>query len=186
MRILGSGQKNIRGARAFVKTQQFNDTDHLIIAVGSNDLADRSPDWCITETEIMIKEVKTRLPTGNIHIMPALERVDHSMYNIEVDSYNNKLKLVCAKHEVQYITTNNVISANKPYLFAEDKIHFNIKGCKALVRIIKTHMNEVLDMKPYGQYQIRQNPPIRYNNRGEDQKSPELLENFIKLLLKNR
>ena len=181
-------KKNIKGARPHISQEYFTEHDHVIVGVGSNDLTNRHPGWCLNEMESLIKDLRLQIPETNIHILPAFERLNSRPFNQDVSTYNEKLKLICAKHGVKCII-NDSINATNTHLLGEDNIHFNIKGCIALVRLIKTHMNSILNMKPYEQYQYtgKQRNSQGRNNSGSAKKSgqPNLLENFLKLLLKN-
>ena len=189
--VLGQGQKNIKGARSHISQQYFTEHDHIIVGVGSNDLTNRHPDWCINEhdeMELLIKDLRLQIPESNIHILPAFERLNNSPFNQDASTYNEKLKLLCAKHGVKYIL-NDSINTTNTHFFREDNIHFNMKGCIALVRLIKTHMNSSLNMKPYEEYKFsgKQRQPQNRNSSGSAKTNgqPNLLENFLKLLLKN-
>ena len=186
--VLGQGQKNIKGARSHISQQYYTKQDHVIIGVGSNDLTNRHPDWCTNEMELLIKDLRLQVPETNIHILPAFERLNNDPFNQDVNVYNEKIKLLCAKHGIKYIQ-NNSINTTNTHLYRDDGIHLNMKGCIALVRLIKTHMNTSLNMKPYEEYKVpgKQRLTQNRNASGPRKQSgqPNLLENFIKLLLKN-
>ena len=186
--VLGPGQKNIKGARSHISQQYYTHDDHVIVAVGSNDLTNRHPDWCINEMEYLIKDLRLQIPESNIHILPAFERLNNDPFNLDASAYNEKLKLLCAKYSIKHIQNNSINTTNSQF-FREDDIHLNMKGCIALVRLIKTHINSCLNLKPYEQYKFpgkqRQTQNRRSSGPAKQSGQSNLLENFLKLLLKN-
>ena len=129
---------------------------HLILGVGGNDLMDKDPGSCAKSMEGLIQCVRQQSASTEIHILPAFERLNNSQYNAKVSRFNEKLKQLCSSTECRFIE-NPVINSRSRALYS-DGIHFSELGMKSFARVIKTHLNPILGMKPYSEY-TRDNIP---------------------------
>lgn len=74
MTILGSGEKNIKGAENLCASHKL--PKHLIIGVGNNDLDKTPTNSCVAEMKRFIHSVRNKSNNCNIHILPTFERVN--------------------------------------------------------------------------------------------------------------
>ena len=159
--VLGPGKKCIEGAKEFVSFIVSKKTKHIVFGVGSNDLAKKETSSCVDEMKSLIEKTKVSHDSSKIHILPAFERVDEFDFNKKVKEFNENIKHFCETDDRCMFINNSIIYGNKPQLYS-DGIHFSELGQKSLVQIIKTHLNPLLGLKPYGEYKL--GPRIRQEN----------------------
>ena len=147
--VLGQSKKTINGAKEYLDNRR-NKSEHILLCVGSNDLATKSVDNTIRDMQNLLSNHAD--PDVAVHIFPAIERVDSPKFNQKVTDYNDKLYVLCANYMNCSVIDLHNIAASSRNLFAKDGIHFNFKGRKELVKCIKTHLNPALGMKPYSEY----------------------------------
>ena len=66
MTIIGSGEKNIKGAENFYASHKL--PEHLIIGVGNNDLDKKPTNSCVAEMKRLIHSVRSKSDNCSIHI----------------------------------------------------------------------------------------------------------------------
>lgn len=151
--VLGPGKKNIHGASEYIveNGSDINSSTEIVLMVGSNDLERNTPDANIEKMKDLIQICKQNLPRNQIHIMPAFIRLDNENYNKKLAVYN--LKLLSLEHEnICIIENKEITDCNCCRNLFDDGIHFSVKGTMALVRILKSHLNVRLGLKPYSEY----------------------------------
>ena len=89
---------------------------------------------------------------SDIHILPAFERVGEQAFNRKVKEFNDEIKVFCEKKSKCSFIENGIIYGYKTNMYS-DGIHFSALGQKNLVKILKTHLNTRLGLKPYSEYQ---------------------------------
>ena len=86
--ILGKDKKNISGASEYV--QGMSEVKHLVIGVGSNDLASTT-----TTVEAAVQSMSSLLqsvpPSTVIHVLPAFDRINEDVFNEKVQKFNTEL-----------------------------------------------------------------------------------------------
>ena len=145
--VLGKGKKNIAGAQEYIG--QLTGTKHVVIGVGSNDLAptSMSAQQAIDEMTSLLKSI----PNASVHLLPAFERIGESKFNDKVREYNNLLSDTVRTFSNVSIIKSGIHSRIAEF-YADDKVHFSDKGRSKLVRDIKTHLNPVLGITEYSKY----------------------------------
>ena len=89
----------------------------------------------------MLKPVKNYLvPNNNIHVIPALPRQRNAEYNRKFYRCNGLLYGMEA-NRINIVSNNDILERDS-YLFVQDGVHFSRSGTIAVVRIIKTHLNQ--------------------------------------------
>lgn len=153
-------KKNIQGAKEYINNNYKNIPKHeeIIIAVGSNDLHHKEVDTVIEDIESLVNLLNLKLPDNPVSVLPAFIRLGQRDFNRKVRKYNCKLLDLEQHCKINIIeNTDKYISEcqEHQHLFAQDGIHFSKSGTVALVKIIKTYLNEKFGMTPYSQYSDR-------------------------------
>jgi hypothetical protein len=100
----------------------------------------------------LLSHYKEKHPSASIHVLPAFERVNEGNFNGRVKLFNEEIKAFCAKdHNYKYIENRLIFSHNKS-VFQQNDIHFTVTGQKCLARILKSHLNPKLGLRPYEEY----------------------------------
>jgi hypothetical protein len=148
--VLGPGKKNIQGAREFVTyITPRNTKKNIVLGIGSNGLSNSTADRCISDMKDLLSHCKEKHPSASIHVLPAFERVNEGNFNGRVKLVNEEIKAFCAKdHNYEYIENRLIFSHNKS-VFQQNGIHFTVTGQKCLARILKSHLNPKLGLRPY-------------------------------------
>jgi len=141
-----------------------------VFGVGSNDLSEKETNTCVAEMKNLIQRTKISHKATTVHILPTFERVGEHDFNEKVMKFNKEIQQFCKKESKCEFIQNNVIFGNNKAMYS-DGIHFSALGQKNLVRIMKTHLNPILGLKPYTEYQTqsnqqyhRQKPNFAYAN----------------------
>ena len=144
--VLGPGKNNIQGAREFVTyITPRNTKKPIVLGIGSNGLS--TADRCISDMKDLLSHCKEKHPS--IHVLPAFERVNEGNFNGRVKLFNEEIKAFCAKdHNYEYIENRLIFSHNKS-VFQQNGIHFTVTGQKCLARLLKSHLNPKLGLRPY-------------------------------------
>ena len=150
--VLGPSSKNIKGAKEFMKTLQGNSAQHIVVGVGGNDLSMRDSGETAEEMLQLIQSIVDHSKEAQIHILPVFERMNQPTYNTEAEKFNRELLTLPSKFSNVHVIQNDEISVKMSRLFTHDGIHFNGMGKRALVRILKGHLNSALGLKPYTNY----------------------------------
>ena len=85
--VLGVGKKNLDGAMQNV--QSLKSPQHVVVGVGSNDIATKSPKSTVSQIENLV--VCAQKKQCSVHILSLLERMDQEDYNERVRNVNDKL-----------------------------------------------------------------------------------------------
>lgn len=163
--VLGAGKKNLEGAMQYV--QSLESPQHIVVGVGSNDIATKSSESIVTQIENLV--VCAQKKQCSVHILSLLERMDQEDYNDRVRTVNDKLSESLKDTEnVYFIRVDSYLNAENPQLYGVDGVHLNDDGRKTLVKLMKDHLNHKLGMKPYKDYGERsENSERNSNHAGE-------------------
>lgn len=127
--------------------ENINSSKHIVLGVGNNDLSSKSVDICIQEMKQLIQISKGK---GSIHVLPCFERIGKKDYNENVHQFNHAIQNLCeSQNDVFFINNSQSINHNYRSAFQRDGIHFSETGKRAFVRLIKTHLNPHIGLKPY-------------------------------------
>jgi hypothetical protein len=132
MTILGSGEKNIKGAENFCASHKL--PKHLIIGVGNNDLDKKPTNSCVAEMKPLIYSVRSKSDNCNIHILPTFERVNQRSFNAKVRQFNKEIEKFCEQSDKCLLIENSLISSADQSLFTEGT-NFSPNGKRSFVRI---------------------------------------------------
>lgn len=149
--MLGPGRKTIHGAKEFISVITSKKVKNIVLGVGSNDLSNKNTNTCVAEMKNLIERTAIIHKFSNIHILPTFERVGEHAFNRKVKDFNTEIEKFKTKSGCAYIE-NSLIFSEKENMYS-DGIHFSELGQKSLVVILKTHLNPILGLKPYNEYQ---------------------------------
>jgi len=162
--VLGPNKKNIAGVNEFVDNHET--PKHLIIGIGNNDISSRPLSECMEDMNALLQKL-TSLQNCTVHLLPCFERIGKETFNQNVSKMNILIKEFCEHLPNFHFVANPVpINSNKKSLYQKDGVHFSNNGQKAFVRMLKTHLNPYLGLKPYVS-QINSSPN-NSNNRFSD------------------
>ena len=100
----------------------------------------------------LLSYCKEKNPSTSFHVLPAFVRVNEGNFNGRVKLFDEEIKAFCAKdHNYEYIE-NWLIFSHSKSVFQQDGIHFTVTGQKGLARILKSHLNPKLGLRPYEEY----------------------------------
>ena len=118
--VLGAGKKNFDGAMQYV--QSLKSPQHVVVGVGSNDIATKSPKSIVTQIENLV--VCAQKKQCSVHILSLLEKMDQEDDNERVRNVNDKLSETFKDRENVYFShfrrnyhagnRNGVYSQNGP------------------------------------------------------------------------
>ena len=139
---LAKGMKNIEGAKRYIRdTTEISLGTEIVLAVGNNDLSNKSIATTLHEFTSLIELCQDKYPESVIGIMPILPRVGNRDFNKKMKILNGKLYELEADNIKMF--ENNEISEMEchAHLFQDDGIHFTKAGTVALVRVLKPYLN---------------------------------------------
>jgi hypothetical protein len=151
---------------------------------------------CIREMTHLLHSISRRSENCSIHVLPAFERVNQRTFNNKVYHFNTETEKVWANYSNCKFIKNPLISSSDKTLFP-DGVHFSTSGMTRFVRIIKTHLDPILGMKPYSEYihdRTRRRPNVNTwrtqgtKNRGHNQnrnrpsRASQLIQDLARLL----
>ena len=143
----------------------------MLYIFGGNDLdrANSSVDEVLNSFKEIIDKNLAKLPQeGQIHIMPVLNRLKRDDYNIKAAQLNEKLKGLTSER-VHLI--NNGVPINPEAGFYESRgVHLNRAGLLEIVKLIKTHINPLLGLKDYKEYNTGSTPQNKSRSRSNGNK----------------
>ena len=119
--------------------------------MGNNDLDKKPTEKCIGEMKSLLSAVRKQNQNTTVHVIPAFERVNKKMYNSKVRAFNEEITKVCDKLDKCMFIENGLISSADSSLFS-DGVHFSVLGQKSFVKMIKSHLNPFIGVKPYQDY----------------------------------
>lgn len=141
------------------------------VHVGSNDLSEKETNTYVAEMKNLIQRTKISHKATTVHTLPAFERVGEHDFNEKVMKFNKEIQQFCKNESKCEFIKQKMIFGNNKAVYS-DGIHFSALGQKNLVRIMKTHLNPILGLKPYTEYQTqsnqqyhRQKPNFAYANQ---------------------
>lgn len=155
--------KTVTGAIEFIKSGKMN-TKHVLFQLCSNDLESSTPVEVLEEFESLIKLTKECYPDITITVCEVMPRFyDNinalSKFEQSREIFNNLLKDFCVANDIVLIK----FRMNAYHFY--DGIHFNERGVRIYVSVLKKVMDPILGLKPNkddGQRQM-------YHDRGNSQ-----------------
>lgn len=162
--VLGPNKKNIAGVNEFVDNHET--PKHLIIGIGNNDISSRPLSDCMEDMNALLQKL-TNLQNCTVHVLPCFERIGKETFNQNVSKMNILIKEFCERLPNFHFVANPMpINSKQKSLYQKDGVHFSNNVQKAFVRMLKTHLNPYLGLKPYVS-QINSSPN-NSNNRFSD------------------
>ncbi|CAG2223921.1 unnamed protein product [Mytilus edulis] len=155
VQVLPRGKKTIQGAHEYIEQTDIQ-AKNILVMVGSNDLShNKSPDILAEHLSTLKNLVNNRFPNTNIHVFPLFHRLNEELFNQDVDIVNTRLERLIS-NSLSLVRNDNINVRNHRYCLT-DGLHLSISGNFELVRAIKSHMNPVLGLKDYHNYNQSEN-----------------------------
>ena len=146
-------EKNINGARDYIKTCQFKQKI-VLYQVTSNDLVNNSVEYCLHILKLLIQETYERYPDCQIIFgTPLLRKLDTEA---QTNEYNTKCEELITKisdiEKIKLINHSNIKLCPEFFVQEQDSpriIHLSSKGIGLMVRNFKKMLNPLLGLGDY-------------------------------------
>ena len=126
----------INDIKSMITKENLQVKEHLIVHVGSNDIAKNAQLNNITQKiELLMDTIKTKFPNVQIAISLPLPRIGNAAFNRTFKKINHELIKLAREHNIYFI--NHFGVEEDPNAFYADGIHLTNDGTKNLVREVK-------------------------------------------------
>ena len=144
--ILEPNKKNIAGVNEFV--DNHDTPKHLIIGIGNTDISSRPLSECMADMTVLLPKL-TSLQNYTVYLLSGFERIGKETLNQNVSKMNIAIKKFCEHHSNFHFVANPVpINSKHKSLYQKDGVNFSNNGQEAFLRVLKTHLNPYIGLKP--------------------------------------